>query len=56
VLVQGIWSPGGNALSFLVLALVEDGGVPMPRFFGYLGWACLWLMLLFILVTVVFFL
>ena len=46
----------GNAPNFLVLAIVEDEGVPMPSFFGYLGWACVWLMPLFVLLTFVFFL
>ena len=46
----------GNAPNFLVQAIVEDEGVPMPSFFGYFGWACLWLLPLFVLVTFVFFL
>jgi len=46
----------GNAPNFLVLAIVEDDGVRMPSFFGYLGWACLWLLPLFVLVTFIFFL
>ena len=46
----------GNAPNFLVRAIVEDDGVRMPGFLGYLGWACLWLLPLFVFVTFVFFL
>jgi Na+/H+ antiporter NhaD/arsenite permease-like protein len=45
----------GNAPNFLVLAMATQGGVHMPGFFGYLGWACVLLLPLFSLVTMLFF-
>jgi Na+/H+ antiporter NhaD/arsenite permease-like protein len=29
----------GNAPNFMIKAIAEDRGVPMPSFFGYLGWS-----------------
>jgi Na+/H+ antiporter NhaD/arsenite permease-like protein len=29
----------GNAPNFMIKAIAEDRGVPMPTFFGYLGWS-----------------
>jgi Na+/H+ antiporter NhaD/arsenite permease-like protein len=46
----------GNAPNFMVKAIVEENGVRMPSFFGYVGWACVFLLPLFVLVTLVFFL
>jgi Na+/H+ antiporter NhaD/arsenite permease-like protein len=45
----------GNAPNFMVKAIVEENGVRMPSFFGYVGWACLFLVPLFVLVTFLFF-
>jgi len=46
----------GSAPNFMVKAIVEENGVRMPSFFGYFGWACLFLVPLFVLCTLVFFL
>ena len=46
----------GNAPNFLVLTMARQGGVHMPGFFGYFGWACVFLLPIFILVTFIFFL
>jgi Na+/H+ antiporter NhaD/arsenite permease-like protein len=45
----------GNAPNFMVKAIVEENGVRMPSFFGYMGWAVVFLLPLFVLVTFVFF-
>jgi len=45
----------GNAPNFLVKAIAEEKGVPMPSFFGYCGWAVLFLVPIFLLLTVIFF-
>jgi Na+/H+ antiporter NhaD/arsenite permease-like protein len=45
----------GNAPNFMVKAIVEENGVRMPSFFGYFGWACVFLVPLFVLVTFLFF-
>jgi Na+/H+ antiporter NhaD/arsenite permease-like protein len=29
----------GNAPNFMVKAIAEDAGVPMPSFFGYMAWS-----------------
>jgi Na+/H+ antiporter NhaD/arsenite permease-like protein len=41
----------GNGPNFMVKAIAEENGVPMPSFFGYLGWSCGILLPLFVLVT-----
>jgi Na+/H+ antiporter NhaD/arsenite permease-like protein len=46
----------GNAPNFMVRAIAEERGVPMPSFFGYMVWSCLILLPLFGLVTWLFFL
>lgn len=46
----------GNAPNFMVKAIAEEGGVKMPSFFGYMGWALVFLIPLFVLNTVIFFL
>jgi Na+/H+ antiporter NhaD/arsenite permease-like protein len=46
----------GNAPNFMVKAIVEESGVRMPSFFGYCGWALVFLVPLFVLVTLIFFL
>jgi len=45
----------GNAPNFMVKAIVEENGVRMPSFFGYCAWAAVFLLPLFVLVTLVFF-
>jgi Na+/H+ antiporter NhaD/arsenite permease-like protein len=45
----------GNAPNFMVKAIVEENGVRMPSFFGYCGWAAIFLLPLFVLVTFIFF-
>jgi Na+/H+ antiporter NhaD/arsenite permease-like protein len=46
----------GNAPNFMVKAIVEENGERMPSFFGYCAWAVVFLIPLFILVTLIFFL
>ena len=45
----------GNAPDFMVRAIAEEQGVPMPSFFGYCAWAAVILLPLFALMTVIFF-
>ncbi|MCC7281808.1 MAG: sodium:proton antiporter [Acetobacteraceae bacterium] len=45
----------GNAPNFLVKAIAEEKGVPMPSFFGYCGWAVMILIPIFLLLSVIFF-
>ncbi|MDJ0387112.1 sodium:proton antiporter [Roseomonas sp. E05] len=45
----------GNAPNFMVKAIVEEQGERMPSFFGYVGWALVFLVPTFILVTLLFF-
>ncbi|MCL1926195.1 MAG: sodium:proton antiporter [Syntrophorhabdaceae bacterium] len=45
----------GNAPNFMVKAIAEETGVRMPSFFGYMGWSCVVLLPVFILVTLIFF-
>jgi Na+/H+ antiporter NhaD/arsenite permease-like protein len=45
----------GNAPNFMVKAIVEENGVRMPSFFGYMAWAGVVLLPLFVLVTFIFF-
>ncbi len=44
----------GNAPNLMVKAIAESRGVKMPSFFGYMAWSGVFLIPLFILVTVVF--
>ena len=41
----------GNAPNFMVKAIVEDRGLRMPSFFGYMAWSCAILLPLFALLT-----
>jgi Na+/H+ antiporter NhaD/arsenite permease-like protein len=41
----------GNAPNFMVYAIATERGVKMPSFFGYLFWAALLLVPLFVLLT-----
>jgi Na+/H+ antiporter NhaD/arsenite permease-like protein len=45
----------GNAPNFMVLAICKERGIPMPSFFGFVGWSVVCLMPVFVLVTVLFF-
>jgi Na+/H+ antiporter NhaD/arsenite permease-like protein len=45
----------GNAPNFMVKAVVEEAGIRMPSFFGYMAWSCVILVPLFVLITLVFF-
>lgn len=44
----------GNAPNFMVKTIAEQAGFRMPSFFGYFGWACLFLLPLFALLTLIF--
>jgi Na+/H+ antiporter NhaD/arsenite permease-like protein len=39
----------------MVRAIAEERGIAMPSFFGYMGWSLLFLVPVFMLVTLVFF-
>ncbi len=45
----------GNAPNFMVKSIAERHGVPMPSFFGYMGWSGLFLLPTFALITLLFF-
>jgi len=46
----------GNAPNFMVRSIAEEAGTPMPSFFGYiLKYSLLFLVKLFVLVTLIFF-
>ncbi len=45
----------GNAPNFMVLSIARHAGVKMPSFFGYMGWAAVFLLPCFTLVTLLFF-
>lgn len=45
----------GNAPNFMVKSIATRHGVPMPSFFGYMGWSALFLLPVFALITVIFF-
>ena len=44
----------GNGPNFMVKAIAESRGVRMPSFFGYVGWACLFLLPVLVLNWAVF--
>lgn len=46
----------GNAPNFMVRSIVEENGVKMPSFFGYMWWAIRYLIPVFIIDTLIFFL
>lgn len=52
---MGALSYIGNAPNFMIKAIVEDRGIPMPSFFGYMVWSCTILLPLFALLTFLFF-
>jgi Na+/H+ antiporter NhaD/arsenite permease-like protein len=45
----------GNAPNFMVKAVVEESGIRMPSFFGYMAWSCAILVPLFMLLTLIYF-
>lgn len=45
----------GNGPNFMVKAIAEDSGYKMPSFFGYVGYAVVFLFPLFVVVTMAFF-
>jgi Na+/H+ antiporter NhaD/arsenite permease-like protein len=45
----------GNAPNFMVKAVVEEAGIRMPSFFGYMAWSSAILLPLFVLITLLFF-
>lgn len=45
----------GNAPNFLVKSIAEENGVAMPSFFAYCGWACVFLLPIFAVLTFLFF-
>lgn len=45
----------GNAPNFMVKAVVEERGIRMPSFFGYMLWSCALLIPIFIAMTFIFF-
>jgi Na+/H+ antiporter NhaD/arsenite permease-like protein len=52
---MGALSYIGNAPNFMVKAVVEDRGIEMPSFFGYMAWSCAVLIPIFIAATFVFY-
>ncbi len=46
----------GNAPNFMVRAIAEEQGTPMPSFFGYMLWSGAFLLPVFVLVTLIWFL
>jgi len=45
----------GNAPNFMVKSIAEENHVPMPSFFGFMGYSVAILVPLFVVVTFVFF-
>ena len=45
----------GNAPNLMVKSIVEDRGVKMPSFFGYMAWSCAILVPLFVVMTFIWF-
>ncbi len=45
----------GNAPNFMVKAIAEQRGIPMPSFFGYMLWSCGILLPLYGVITFIFF-
>jgi Na+/H+ antiporter NhaD/arsenite permease-like protein len=45
----------GNGPNFMVKAIAEQSGYKMPAFFGFLAYACVILLPVFVLVTLIFF-
>ncbi|RMH58696.1 MAG: sodium:proton antiporter [Candidatus Hydrogenedentota bacterium] len=45
----------GNAPNFMVKSICEESGIKMPSFFGYMAWAAVVLIPIFVLTTFIFF-
>jgi Na+/H+ antiporter NhaD/arsenite permease-like protein len=45
----------GNAPNFMVLAICKERGIPMPSFFGFIGWSGVCLLPVFVVLSVLFF-
>lgn len=45
----------GNAPNFMVKAISDENGVPMPSFFGYMAWSLTFLIPVFVLDMLIFF-
>jgi Na+/H+ antiporter NhaD/arsenite permease-like protein len=45
----------GNAPNFMVKAIAESSGIRMPSFFAYVAWSAVFLLPLFVVVTLIFF-
>ncbi|AIY40669.1 putative transmembrane protein [Collimonas arenae] len=45
----------GNAPNLMVKAIAEERGIQMPSFFGYMAWACVVLLPLFVVMAFIFF-
>jgi Na+/H+ antiporter NhaD/arsenite permease-like protein len=45
----------GNAPNFMVKAIAEENGVKMPSFFGYMAWSVVFLIPVFIVVSLIYF-
>ena len=46
----------GNAPNFMVKSISDENGIHMPSFFGYIGWALVFLVPVFVIDTLIFFL
>lgn len=45
----------GNGPNFMVKAIAEEAGIRMPSFGGYMKWSCLFLLPVFVVLTLIFF-
>jgi Na+/H+ antiporter NhaD/arsenite permease-like protein len=44
----------GNGPNFMIKAIAEQDGVEMPSFFGYMGYSCVILLPLLVIMTLIF--
>lgn len=51
---MGAMSYIGNAPNFMIKSIAEGHGIKMPHFFGYMGWSCVILLPLFLLIALLF--
>ena len=51
----GAFSYIGNAPNFMVRSIAEESGLKMPSFFGYILWSLVFLVPVFIIISLVFF-
>ena len=45
----------GNAPNFMVRSIAEENNIPMPSFFGYMLWSILFLVPIYIIITIIIF-